>query len=135
MQESKFFILDNKRFIDDKTQFIGLPDKQGKSLGLPRHSLTKLVDTKQSNKATILLDHSPERGKENINHPIDLQLSGHTHNGQIPPWNILVWLRFKFSKGLYKNGTKWVYTSIGTGSWGPPLRLFTRSEITCFDLN
>jgi len=60
----------------------------------------------------------------------DLQLSGHTHGGQFLPWNFFVRLQQPFTAGLHRLGTLWVYTSRGTGYWGPPKRLGAPSEIT-----
>ncbi|BDZ69689.1 hypothetical protein GCM10025861_02060 [Methanobacterium petrolearium] len=65
---------------------------------------------------------------------IDLQLSGHTHNGQMIPFNVLVKLMFPYMTGLYEyKGTK-LYVSQGTGTWGPPMRLGSRCEITLITL-
>ena len=60
----------------------------------------------------------------------DVQLSGHTHGGQFWPWNLLVQLQQPFVAGLHRLRSMWVYTSRGTGYWGPPLRLGAPSEIT-----
>ena len=60
----------------------------------------------------------------------DLQLSGHTHGGQFWPWNFFVRLQQPFTAGLRRIGKLWVYTSRGTGYWGPPKRLGAPSEIT-----
>ena len=59
-----------------------------------------------------------------------LQLSGHTHGGQFWPWNHFVRLQQPFTAGLHKLKDLWVYTSRGTGYWGPPNRLGAPSEIT-----
>ena len=60
----------------------------------------------------------------------DLQLSGHTHGGQFLPWNFLVRLQQPFTAGLHRCAALWVYTSRGTGYWGPPKRFGAPSEIT-----
>ncbi|TDX11246.1 metallophosphoesterase [Flavobacterium sp. S87F.05.LMB.W.Kidney.N] len=81
----------------------------------------------------ILLAHQPNiADKSNV--LFDLQLSGHTHAGQFFPWNLLIKIFQKYDRGLKKSGDMWVYTSQGTGYWGPPLRLGTRSEITLIRL-
>jgi len=56
-------------------------------------------------------------------------LSGHTHAGQIPPMDIIVRFYFKYPHGLYRKGNAYLYTSAGTGIWGPPMRTTSRSEI------
>ena len=64
----------------------------------------------------------------------DLQLSGHTHGGQFLPWNFLVRLQQPFTAGLNRWRGMWVYTSRGTGYWGPPKRFGAPSEITLLRL-
>ena len=64
----------------------------------------------------------------------DLQLSGHTHGGQFYPWNLFVPLQQPFTAGLNQAGALWVYTSRGTGYWGPPKRFGAPSEITLLRL-
>lgn len=83
---------------------------------------------------SVLLYHIPFEVEAASNHGFDLMLSGHTHNGQIIPFNFLVRTSFKYVKGLhYINGMN-LYVSVGTGVWGPPMRLGSRSEITVFNL-
>ena len=60
----------------------------------------------------------------------DVQLSGHTHGGQIWPWNFFVRLQQPFTAGLERVGRMWLYISRGTGYWGPPMRFGIPSEIT-----
>lgn len=88
----------------------------------------------------ILLAHSPllERGdKESAGrpHPFDLQISGHTHGGQIFPFHFLVKPVNKYLAGLYPVNGGHLYVSRGTGYWGPPMRLLAPSEITWFKIN
>jgi predicted MPP superfamily phosphohydrolase len=78
---------------------------------------------------TILLSHVPVDPQ---NRKIDLVLCGHTHAGQIFPFNFIVALRYPFVNGLYKSDGITVYVSPGTGTWGPPMRLGSRNEITVF---
>ena len=61
---------------------------------------------------------------------VDLQLSGHTHGGQIFPFGLLVRLAVPFVAGLYERGGSRLYVSRGTGFWGPPMRLAAPAEIT-----
>lgn len=94
--------------------------------------LTKALAGRDPNKALILLAHQPAAVEEAATQGVDLQLSGHTHGGQIWPFTYLVYLQQPFTKGLYHYGdTKTqVYVSSGTGFWGPPMRLGTSAEIT-----
>lgn len=82
----------------------------------------------------ILLAHQPRSAHAAEAAGFDLQLSGHTHGGQFLPWNFFVRLQQPFTAGLGRLGNLWVYTSRGTGYWGPPKRLGAPSEITCIRL-
>jgi predicted MPP superfamily phosphohydrolase len=79
---------------------------------------------------TILLTHAPKRIPDVATHGVHLQLSGHTHKGQQFPFGFVTRLVHKgFDYGLYTIGDFQLYTSSGVGTWGPPLRIGTRSEI------
>ena len=78
----------------------------------------------------VLLAHQPRSAFAAAPAGFDLQLSGHTHGGQFLPWNLFVRLQQPFTAGLARLGRLWVYTSRGTGYWGPPKRLGAPSEIT-----
>ncbi|HEX6137102.1 MAG TPA: metallophosphoesterase [Casimicrobiaceae bacterium] len=78
----------------------------------------------------LLLAHQPRSAFAAVRAGFHLQLSGHTHGGQFLPWNFFVRLQQPFTAGLGRLGTLWVYTSRGTGYWGPPKRLGVPSEIT-----
>ena len=82
----------------------------------------------------ILLAHQPRSIFEAADAGYDLQISGHTHGGQYFPWNFLVKLQQPFVAGLHKYGDTWIYISRGTGYWGPPIRLWARSEIALIEL-
>jgi predicted MPP superfamily phosphohydrolase len=78
----------------------------------------------------LLLAHQPRTALAAASVGYTLQLSGHTHGGQFLPWNFFVRLQQPFTAGLAKLGDLWIYTSRGTGYWGPPKRLGAPSEIT-----
>jgi predicted MPP superfamily phosphohydrolase len=82
----------------------------------------------------ILLYHRPQGLEAAQAHGIDLKLSGHTHAGQIVPFNLAVNRVFKYTRGLYRLGDTHLYVNEGSGTWGPTLRLGTRSEITLFEI-
>jgi predicted MPP superfamily phosphohydrolase len=82
----------------------------------------------------ILLAHQPRSAHAAQAAGFDLQLSGHTHGGQFWPWNHFVRLQQPFTSGLHRLGSLWVYTSCGSGYWGPPQRLGAPSEITLLRL-
>lgn len=83
----------------------------------------------------LLLAHQPKQVTAAVRHGVDLQLSGHTHGGQIWPFHLLVRLDQPTLRGLSRHGDRTqLYTSRGTGFWGPPLRIFAPSEITLLTL-
>jgi predicted MPP superfamily phosphohydrolase len=83
----------------------------------------------------LLLAHQPQQISLAVEHGVDLQLSGHTHGGQIWPFHYLVRLDQPSVAGLTRHGDRTqLYTSRGTGFWGPPFRVFAPSEITVLTL-
>jgi len=84
--------------------------------------------------ARVLLAHQPRSAAAAETAGFDLQLSGHTHGGQFLPWNFLVRLQQPFTAGLHRWREMWVYTSRGTGYWGPPKRVGAPSEIAVLRL-
>jgi predicted MPP superfamily phosphohydrolase len=78
----------------------------------------------------VLLAHQPRTAAAAEAAGFDLQLSGHTHGGQFLPWKWFVPLQQPFTAGLHRLRNLWVYTSRGTGYWGPPIRFGAPSEIT-----
>ena len=94
-------------------------DPQTAMAGAPAHALVRL-----------LLAHQPRSAEAAERAGFHLQLSGHTHGGQFFPWNLFVPLQQPFTAGLHKLKDLWVYTSRGTGYWGPPKRFGAPSEIT-----
>ena len=85
-------------------------------------------------KPSVLMYHPPS-GLEDANAAgVNLQLSGHTHRGQIIPFNLATHLVFKRTYGLYDYNGTYLYVSPGTGTWGPPMRIGSQSEITLIRL-
>jgi predicted MPP superfamily phosphohydrolase len=82
----------------------------------------------------ILLAHQPRTAPAAAAAGFDLQLSGHTHGGQFWPWNLFVGLQQPYTAGLHRQDRLWIYTSRGTGYWGPPKRFGAPSEITLLRL-
>jgi predicted MPP superfamily phosphohydrolase len=83
----------------------------------------------------LLLAHNPRLAPLGRDAGFDLQLSGHTHAGQFFPWTLAVRLvHAPHVAGLSRLGPMWVYVSPGTGTWGPPVRLGTRPELTLLRL-
>jgi uncharacterized protein len=82
----------------------------------------------------ILLAHQPRSVTQASEAGVALQISGHTHGGQMQPFGALVRIEQPFLRGLHRVGSTAVWVSEGTGTWGPPLRVGTRSEISVLTL-
>lgn len=102
-------------------------------VGTPRATLKRIVKDCKEQYPIILMDHQPVDLQEAQSQKIALQLSGHTHHGQIFPLNFLIPWFFKLDWGYLKNGIYQLIVSSGYGTWGPPIRLGTSSEIV--DIN
>ena len=92
--------------------------------------LAKALEGRDPTRELVLLVHQPKALDEARRHGVGLQLSGHTHGGQIWPWNYLVQLSQPLVAGLKKFERTWLYVNSGTGYWGPPMRLGAPAEIT-----
>lgn len=82
----------------------------------------------------VLLAHDPRAFAAAARAGVDLQLSGHTHGGQIWPFALLVRLYVRWVRGHHREAGSQLYVSQGTGFWGPPMRVGTRAEITLLTL-
>jgi predicted MPP superfamily phosphohydrolase len=100
--------------------------------GFPGHGpdLARAVDGRDPARELVLLAHQPRANYEASAHGVGLQLSGHTHGGQIWPWNFAVRLQQPYVAGLARHKATQLYVSRGTGYWGPPMRLGAPAEIT-----
>lgn len=121
-------VLNNEKVEIDGLQLVGVHYRDGHD---PEHYRVLLRSLKlDRERASVLLLHAPVRLPISEEEGISLQLSGHTHGGQFIPWTWVaqrVWR--KFNHGLQSLGKMQVYTTYGTGTWGPPFRVGTRSEI------
>ena len=102
----------------------------GRMNGKKRLELSRLVDGIDHTLPIILLDHQPINLKEGQLNGIDLQLSGHTHAGQFFPNTLISKRVFENSWGYLKKGECQIIVSVGFGTWGPPIRIGSNSEIT-----
>jgi predicted MPP superfamily phosphohydrolase len=95
-----------------------------------RSDLSRALEGRDASLPLLLLAHQPKSAPEAARAGVDLQLSGHTHGGQLFPFSLLVRLDTPFVRGLYRVEDLQLYVSCGTGYWGPPMRLGTEAEIT-----
>jgi len=123
-------VLRQESIVSEELMFIGIDDADDKN-----QVALHLPDIyKDPEKFNVLLYHRPHGWESAIEHGIELKLSGHTHNGQIFPFNLLVKQQFSRISGMYQQGNSRLYVSSGTGTWGPLMRLGSLNEITVFDI-
>ncbi len=96
--------------------------------------IARAVEGRDESRELVLLAHQPRQVRESQGHGVGLQLSGHTHGGQIFPWSFFVRLQAPWVAGLYQVGDTQLYVSRGTGYWGPPMRVLAPAEITLLEL-
>ncbi|HPF49966.1 MAG TPA: metallophosphoesterase [Draconibacterium sp.] len=142
LREIGVTVLENEVTHFNQIQIIGLDHMRATDNSPGMHgtghkpSIQSVLDSLNifPNQPTVLLHHSPD-GIEYANaHGVDLYLAGHTHNGQLFPFNFVVGMIYKYNKGLHDyKGTR-IYTSQGVGTFGPPMRVGTKSEIVVLTL-
>jgi predicted MPP superfamily phosphohydrolase len=115
----------------------GVDDRTAAGSGVPGHHADHEAALAGSDPdlPVLLLAHQPAQIAGAVAHGVDLQISGHTHGGQIWPFHYLVRLDQPVLQGLSRHSDRTqLYTSRGTGFWGPPFRVFAPSEITLITL-
>ena len=116
--------------IADSFYIIGREDRAMKSFaGKIRKPLDEIMKGVDKSLPMILMDHQPVKLDDAEKEGIDLQLSGHTHHGQLWPFNFITKKIYELSMGYKKKGNIHYYVSCGVGSWGPPVRTGSRPEI------
>jgi predicted MPP superfamily phosphohydrolase len=99
-----------------------------------RKSLQELLSEVDTLKPVIVMDHQPFKLKEVATHPVDLQLSGHTHDGQMWPFNYIIEAMYEIGTGYGKINNTQFYVSPGVGTWGPPIRTTCRPEVIVLEI-
>jgi predicted MPP superfamily phosphohydrolase len=123
-------LLDEAVLVDSSFYLVGRLDRSIERNNILRKPLPDLMEAVQdSEKPVFLLDHQPVGLNEAVNAGIDLQVSGHTHRGQLWPFSLLTKRIYELDWGHLQKGNTHFYVSQGVGTWGPPVRLGTRSEI------
>ena len=112
----------------------GVDDPAGAAFGaVPGRREAEILAGNPGSMFTILLKHRP-RVADGSRARFDLQLSGHTHKGQIFPFRYVVGRPYPYLSGLYPLGGSFLYTSRGTGTWGPPMRFLSSPVVTVIDI-
>jgi hypothetical protein len=128
-------IRDSSLLVNGLLNVVGREDRQARVMaGISRKPLTDIVKGIDKQLFTILLDHQPFNLFEAVDAGIDLQLSGHTHHGQMFPFNFITKAIFEVSRGLKRIDNTYVYVSTGFGTWGPPIRIGNRPEVVIIDI-
>ncbi len=116
-------------------QMIGRVDRDSfRFYGKERLSLDEVMKQADTTRPVILLDHQPFHLNETASHGIDLQLSGHTHNGQMWPLNYITSKIYELSYGYLKKGNTNFIVSSGYGLWGPRVRSGSHSEVLLINI-
>jgi len=124
------FIRDSSVLIDNRFWLVGREDRdRTRFTGQPRKSLEEVMKDVDRSYPVILLDHQPFNLSNAVAQGADLQLSGHTHHGQLFPANLITDAIYELSYGYKKIGNTHFYVSSGFGTWGPPVRIGTSAEI------
>ena len=121
--------------VTPRLRLFGVDDPAGRYMAAPSFINERaLAAAERPDSITVLLKHQPTVVRASLDH-FDLQLSGHTHGGQLFPFHALVRIFYRYLAGWYRvSDRSSLYVSRGAGTWGPPLRLFAPPEITLFVL-
>lgn len=132
LEKAGIHVLTNRAVhINNQIWVVGLPDQM---IGKGREPIATVLQNVDTTQPVFLLDHRPNSVLEHAQLPIDLQVSGHVHNGQIFPANYIVRYLNRIHYGYEKiNNSHFVVTS-GYGFWGVPFRLGSQSEVWIIDV-
>lgn len=116
--------------INDSLYVVGREDLSVRQFtGKRRKPLDEIMTGVDKTLPVILMDHQPFRLEDAVQNGVDLQLSGHTHHGQLWPFNFISKKVYEVSWGYKKKGDTHIYVSCGVGTWGPPVRTGNTPEI------
>jgi len=124
------FLRDSACLVDNSFYVVGRDDRSNQR----RKPLNEIVKGLNPNYPRILMDHQPFQLEEAERNNIDLQISGHTHNGQFFPGNLIVKKMYELGYGYLKKGKTNYYVSSGLGIWGPQYRIGSQSELVVIHL-
>ncbi|MFI5913850.1 metallophosphoesterase [Dactylosporangium sp. NPDC051541] len=127
-------VLRNERVDVLGLDLAGVNDLSGEDVG-DGPDFAKALDGRDANRPVVLLAHQPIQAHEAAKHGVDLQLSGHTHGGQMVPFNLLVGLQQPIVAGLGTVDGTQVYVTRGAGFWGPPVRFGAPPDISIVELH
>ena len=121
---------DRSVMIENSLYLVGREDLSSRGFaGIKRKELKEIMADVDTALPIILMDHQPYKLNEAVENNVDLQLSGHTHHGQMWPFNYLTQSIYELSWGYLRKGKTQFYVSCGAGTWGPPVRIGNTPEI------
>jgi hypothetical protein len=130
------FLSDTIELIDNRFYLAGRDDRdKPRFTGKPRKPLGEILKGADPAVPILLMDHQPFQLSIPQELGVDLQLSGHTHHGQVWPFNFITNAMYEVSWGYKKKGNTHIYVSSGFGTWGPPIRLANRPEVVSITLH
>jgi predicted MPP superfamily phosphohydrolase len=115
--------------VADAFYLVGRKDRMAERMAGGRKELTEILQGVDKSYPIILMDHQPYFLEVAEQNGIDLQLSGHTHHGQLFPFNFITRAIYELSWGYLQKGNTHYYVSCGVGTWGPPIRTNSHPEI------
>ncbi len=129
-------VLRNERLaLREGLDLAGVDDTSAHNFGHGHgQDVPRAMEGRDTSRALVLLAHQPKAVLDACKHAVDLQISGHTHGGQIWPWGYAVRLDQPHVAGLHDHEGTAIYVSRGTGYWGPPMRIGAPAEITRIEL-
>lgn len=126
-------LIDSVVTLPNGIQLVGRNDRSGRGMDQPK-PLSELMASVNPEYPVIVMNHQPFNLSEASAANVDLHLSGHTHHGQLWPFNYVTKAIFELSWGYLKKGNTHFYVSSGYGTWGPPVRTGNRPEVVIFKL-
>lgn len=120
---------DEAVLINNEFYIVGRDDISISKFQKERKILNEILVDEDKEKPVIVIDHTPKNLNEAMEAGVDLQVSGHTHRGQFAPYNLFTQKMFEIDYGYKKKENLNVIISSGFGTWGPPIRIGSRSEI------
>ena len=134
LEENNIKILNDDFFETKNFVLIGREDITKNYFYSKRKNINNIISFNEK-KYSIVIDHNPVNFNESIDNNIDLQLSGHTHNGQFFPFNLIVKFFHKKAYGLMKKNNSILIVSSGLSTWRIPIKLFSKPEIVIVNIN
>ena len=121
---------DTSTKIDNSFYLVGREDRDRRRFaGKERKTLEELMEGIDKSLPVIVMNHQPFELNEAVKNKVDLHISGHTHHGQLWPFNYITEKIYEISRGYEKREDTHLFISNGVGTWGPPMRLGNRPEI------